>query len=186
MKPGTESALGRQSCLPNPAPKPGLAPKPWGPATTSLTTASLTASLTVAVLAGGAVLQPLEARAGLLTPLLQLMRPQLEERLARVCVTMASGGDRDLERSLQDPCRQLAGPTSRCLIEETDRSGRSLGVLSDLLGGRFGDDSEIVVKRCMARMFGLPSGVLDAVPLRQLAQRFAERSRQPAPAAGQP
>jgi hypothetical protein len=198
MKPGTESALVRQSCLPNPAakpglepqpnpaPKPGLAPKPWGPATTSLTKASLTASLTVAVLAGGAVLQPLEARAGLLTPLLQLMRPQLEERLARVCVTMASGGDRDLERSLQDPCRQLAGPTSRCLIEETDRSGRSLGVLSDLLGGRFGDDSEIVVKRCMARMFGLPSGVLDAVPLRQLAQRFAERSRQPAPAAGQP
>ena len=189
MKPGTESALVRQSCLPNPAakpglepqpnpaPKPGLAPKPWGQAT---------ASLTVAVLAGGAVLQPLEARAGLLTPLLQLMRPQLEERLARVCVTMASGGDRDLERSLQDPCRQLAGPTSRCLIEETDRSGRSLGVLSDLLGGRFGDDSEIVVKRCMARMFGLPSGVLDAVPLRQLAQRFAERSRQPAPAAGQP
>jgi len=198
MKPGTESAPVRQSCLPNPAakpglepqpnpaPKPGLAPKPWGPATTSLTKASLTASLTVAVLAGGAVLQPLEARAGLLTPLLQLMRPQLEERLARVCVTMASGGDRDLERSLQDPCRQLAGPTSRCLIEETDRSGRSLGVLSDLLGGRFGDDSEIVVKRCMARMFGLPSGVLDAVPLRQLAQRFAERSRQPAPAAGQP
>jgi hypothetical protein len=172
-------------------PQKSMAPKPWGPATTSLTkasltTASLTASLTVAVLAGGAVLQPLEAQAGLLTPLLQLMRPQLEERLARVCVTMASGGDRDLERSLQDPCRQLAGPTSRCLIEETDRSGRSLGVLSDLLGGRFGDDSEIVVKRCMARMFGLPSGVLDAVPLRQLAQRFAERSRQPAPAAGQP
>lgn len=187
MKPGTESAPVRQSCLPNPAPKPGLAPKPWEPATTSLTKASLTtASLTVAVLAGGAVLQPLEARAGLLTPLLQLMRPQLEERLARVCVTMASGGDKDLERSLQDPCRQLAGPTSRCLIEETDRSGRSLGVLSDLLGGRFGDDSEIVVKRCMARMFGLPSGVLDAVPLRQLAQRFAERSRQPTPAAGQP
>jgi hypothetical protein len=187
MKPGTESAPVRQSCLPNPAAKPGLAPKPWGPATTSLTKASLTtASLTVAVLAGGAVLQPLEARAGLLTPLLQLMRPQLEERLARVCVTMASGGDKDLERSLQDPCRQLAGPTSRCLIEETDRSGRSLGVLSDLLGGRFGDDSEIVVKRCMARMFGLPSGVLDGVPLRQLAQRFAERSRQPAPAAGQP
>ena len=171
MKPGTESDIGRRSCA------KGGGAKPWGQAT---------ASLTVAVLAGGAVLQPLEARAGLLTPLLQLMRPQLEERLARVCVTMASGGDKDLERSLQDPCRQLAGPTSRCLIEETDRSGRSLGVLSDLLGGRFGDDSEIVVKRCMARMFGLPSGVLDAVPLRQLAQRFAERSRQPTPAAGQP
>jgi hypothetical protein len=169
-----------------------MEPKKWAQATASLTTASLTtatlttASLTVAVLASGAVLLPLEARAGLLTPLLQLMRPQLEERLARVCVTMASGGDKDMERSLQDPCRQLAGPTSRCLVEETDRSGRSLGVLSDLIGGRFGDDSEMVVKRCMARMFGLPSGVLDGVPLRQLAQRFAERSRQPAPATGQP
>jgi len=164
-----------------------MEPKKWAKATASLTTASLTtASLTVAVLASGAVLQPPAARAGLLTPLLQLMRPQLEERLARVCVTMASGGDKDLEHSLQDPCRQLAGPASRCLVEETDRSGRSLGVLSDLIGGRFGDDSEMVVKRCMARMFGLPSGVLDGVPLRQLAQRFAERSRQPAPAAGQP
>lgn len=161
--------------------------KKWAQATASQATASLTvASLTVAVMASGAVLQPLEARAGLLTPLLQLMRPQLEERLARVCVTMASGGDKDLEHSLQDPCRQLAGPTSRCLVEETDRSGRSLGVLSDLIGGRFGEDSEMVVKRCMARMFGLPSGVLDGVPLRQLAQRFAERSRQPAPATGQP
>ena len=109
-----------------------MEPKKWAKATASLTTASLT----VAVLASGAVLQPPAARAGLLTPLLQLMRPQLEERLARVCVTMASGGDKDLERSLQDPCRQLAGPTSRCLVEETDRSGRGLGVLTELIGGR--------------------------------------------------
>lgn len=120
------------------------------------------------------------AQAGLLTPVLQLMRPQLESRLARACVEMASGGDKELEQSLRDPCRQLAGPTSRCLIEETDRSGRSLGVLTELIGGRFGDDSEVVVKRCVARMFGLPTNSLDEVPLRQLAQRFAQRSRQPA------
>ncbi|MFM7548564.1 MAG: hypothetical protein ACKO8I_06755, partial [Cyanobacteriota bacterium] len=100
--------------------------------------------------------------------------------LARACVEMASGGDRELEQSLRDPCRQLAGPTSRCLIEETDRSGRSLGVLTELIGGRFGDDSEAVVKRCLTRMFGLPTNSLDGVPLRQLAQRFAQRSRQPA------
>ncbi|MFM7634530.1 MAG: hypothetical protein ACKO7Z_02885 [Cyanobacteriota bacterium] len=120
------------------------------------------------------------AEAGLLTPVLQLMRPQLESRLAQACMEMASGGDRELEQSLRDPCRQLAGPTSRCLIEETDRSGRSLGVLTELIGGRFGDDSEVVVKRCLARMFGLPTTSLDGVPLRQLAQRFAQRSRQPA------
>ena len=120
------------------------------------------------------------AQAGLLTPVLQLMRPQLERQLARTCVTMAASDDRELARSLEDPCRQLAGPTSRCLIEETDRSGRSLGVLSELISGRFGDDSEVVVKRCLARMFGLPASALDGVPLRQLAQRFADRSRQPA------
>ena len=130
--------------------------------------------------ASGMLLVAGPAQAGLLTPVLQLMRPQLESRLARACVEMASGGDKELEQSLRDPCRQLAGPTSRCLIEETDRSGRSLGVLTELIGGRFGDDSEVVVKRCVARMFGLPTNSLDNVPLRQLAQRFAQHSRQPA------
>ena len=130
--------------------------------------------------AATALLLAAPAEAGLLTPVLQLMRPQLESRLAQACMEMASGGDRELEQSLRDPCRQLAGPTSRCLIEETDRSGRSLGVLTELIGGRFGDDSEVVVKRCLARMFGLPTTSLDGVPLRQLAQRFAQRSRQPA------
>lgn len=137
---------------------------------------------TVTVLSGATatlLLLAMPARAGLLTPLLQLIRPQLETRLMRTCVEMASGGNRELERSLQDPCRQLAGPTSRCLIEETERSGRSLGVLSELIGGRFGDDSEMVVKRCLARMFGLPANSLEGVPLRELAQRFTQRSRQP-------
>jgi hypothetical protein len=132
----------------------------------------------------GMLLAAAPAQAGLLTPVLQLMRPQLETRLARACVEMASSGDRDLEQSLREPCRQLAGPTSRCLVEETDRSGRSLGVLTELISGRFGDDSEVVVKRCLARMFGLPTTSLDGVPLRQLAQRFAQRSLQPAPAEG--
>jgi hypothetical protein len=112
------------------------------------------------------------ARAGLLRPVLQLMRPQLENRLARVCVEAAGGGDPSLERTLQDPCRKLAVPTSKCLIEETDTTGRGLGVLTELLAGRFGDDSEVVVKRCLARMFGLPADSLRQVPLRELGRRF--------------
>ncbi len=116
------------------------------------------------------------ARAGLLRPVLQLMRPRLEDRLAKVCVEAAAGGDPELERSLRDPCRKLAVPTSKCLIEETDRSGRGLGVLTEMLGGRFGDDSEVVVKRCLARMFGLPAESLRDVPLRELARRFGRRS----------
>jgi hypothetical protein len=120
--------------------------------------------------------EPRPAAAGLLRPVLMLMRPQLENRLAQVCVEAAAGGRPDLERTLQDPCRKLAIPTSRCLIEETDSTGRGLGVLTEMLGGRFGDDSEVVVKRCLARMFGLPAESLREVPLRELGRRFASRS----------
>lgn len=112
------------------------------------------------------------ATAGLLMPVLQLMRPQLESRLAEICVQAASVGSPGLGASLQDPCRKLAAPTSRCLIEETDRTGRGLGVLTEMVGGRFGDDSEVVVKRCLARLLGLPVDSLRDVPLRDLARRF--------------
>ena len=70
---------------------------------------------------------PPTARAGLLLPVLQLMRPQLETRLTKVCVDAAAGSNAELRHSLADPCHQLAIPTSRCLIEETDGSGRGLG-----------------------------------------------------------
>ncbi len=112
------------------------------------------------------------ARAGLLRPVLMLLRPQLENQLTRVCVETVSAGRVDLEKSLQDPCRKLAVPTSKCLIEETDNSGRSLGVLTEMVSGRFGDDSEEVVKRCLARMFGLPTDSLRDMPLRELGKRF--------------
>jgi hypothetical protein len=120
------------------------------------------------------------AQAGLLAPLLGLMRPQLELRLSQACTSWASGGDQALAQQLQQPCRDLARPASRCLIEETERSGRSLGVVSELLAGRFGDDSEVVVKRCAARLLGLPQASFQDVPLRQLAERF-RRDPQAAP-----
>lgn len=84
----------------------------------------------------------------------------------------ASGSFPGLGASLEDPCRKLAKPTSRCLIEETDRTGRGLGVLTEMLGGRFGDDSEVVVKRCLARLLGLPVESFKDVPLRDLTRRF--------------
>jgi len=112
-------------------------------------------------------------------PLLMLMRPQLENRLAQVCVEAAAGDNRELSSRLQDPCRKLAAPTSRCLIEETDRSGRGMGVLTELLRGRFGDDSEVVVKRCLARLFGLPADTLREVPLQDLVRRFGSLGQPP-------
>ena len=126
----------------------------------------------VALAAAALLAAPSPAAAGLLGPMLQLVRPQIEHRLAKVCVEAAAGGNPDLELTLVKPCRQLARPTSQCLVEETDRTGRGLGVITELLAGRFGDDSEVVVKRCLARLFGLPADSLNDVPLRALARRF--------------
>lgn len=113
------------------------------------------------------------AQASLLRPLLDLMRPQLEGRLSQACVRQLAGSnDADLAARLQAPCQAIAAPISRCLVEETDRAGRSLSVISDLLAGRFGDDSERVVKRCLARQLGLEAGSLDPLPLRELLLRY--------------
>ena len=112
------------------------------------------------------------AQASLLAPLLNLMRPQLEARITAACQQWASGGDPTLQERMAAPCRALAGPTSRCLIEETERSGRSFGVMTELLAGRFGDDSEVVVKRCAGRLLGLPADSFMDVPIRDLAKRF--------------
>ncbi|MEA5413292.1 hypothetical protein VB737_16125 [Synechococcus sp. BA-120 BA3] len=135
-------------------------------------------NLVLLTAAAALVVPAAPARAGLLRPVLMLLRPQLENQLTRVCVETVSAGRADLAKSLQDPCRKLAVPTSKCLIEETDNSGRSLGVLTEMVSGRFGDDSEEVVKRCLARMFGLPTDSLRDMPLRELGRRFGSYSLQ--------
>lgn len=114
------------------------------------------------------------AQASLLRPVLDLLRPQLAWRLSEACVRQLAGSDDgELAARLRAPCQTIAAPISRCLIEETDRSGRSLSVISDLLAGRFGDDSERVVKRCLARQLGLEAGSLDPLPLRELLLRYS-------------
>lgn len=126
------------------------------------------------LITGGIVLGLVSpASAGLLMPVLELIRPRLEARLADLCIQTAASGSASLGATLEDPCRKLAKPTSRCLIEETNQTGRGLGVLTEMLGGRFGDDSEVVVKRCLARLLGLPVDSLRDVPLRDLTRRFS-------------
>jgi len=127
--------------------------------------------------ASSAVTIQTPVQAGLLRPLLNLMQPQLEQRLSRACVAQLSGDDAGLAARLEQPCRTIAQPTSRCLIDETDRSVRGLGVISEMLAGRFGDASEVVVKRCLARQLGLPADSLLELPLRELVQRYAGRTR---------
>jgi len=126
---------------------------------------------------GGILIWPLllaPAQAGLLLPVLQLMRPKLETKLTKLCVDTASGGQPSLEAKLQEPCQQLAKPTSACLVEETDATGQGLEVLADVIRGSFGNASETVVKRCLAKMLGLPADSLKEVPLRELAQTFSK------------
>ena len=130
-----------------------------------------------------ALLLPLQAgaaQAGLMRPVLQLLRPQVEARLASLCVGWLGGADGALAASLEKPCRQLAAPVSRCLVEETDAGGNSLAVVSDLLSGRLGETSELVVKRCAARLLGLPPDSLRDVPLQEIAHQFKPPS-QPQP-----
>ena len=113
----------------------------------------------------------------LLLPVLQLMRPQLEQRLKTVCVETAAAGNPALAAKLEAPCGQLAKPTSQCLVEETAASGRSLAVLAEVIRGDFGPGSEAVLKRCLARMLGLPAESLRQIPLKELAQGFAKTRR---------
>lgn len=123
-------------------------------------------------LASGLSGSPPPASASLLGPVLRLMRPQLERKLSDVCVSAAAGGQASLERSLREPCRRLAAPASACLIAEAESSGRSFGVISELARGRLGDDSEVVVKRCVAKLLGLPADSLREVSLEDLQRRF--------------
>jgi hypothetical protein len=114
---------------------------------------------------------PPAAPAGMWRPLLNLMRPQLEDRLTRACVEGLAGNQASLARQLEQPCRQLAAPTSRCLVKETDASGKGLAVIGELLQRELGPEGERIVKRCVARQLGLPASSLDGLSLRDLTQR---------------
>jgi len=114
---------------------------------------------------------PPGADAGLLHPVLNLMRPRLERQLVSRCESLFAEDDAQLRELVAEPCRALARPASGCLIRETSRSGRELGVISELVGARIGDDAEVVIKACAAELLGLPGGSLNDLPLDQLLPR---------------
>ncbi len=117
------------------------------------------------------LLWPQTAQAGLWRPVLNMMRPQLEDRLTQACVEGLAAKQPNLANQLERPCRQLAAPTSRCLVQETDASGKGLAVLSELLQRELGPEGERIMKRCVARQLGLPASSLDGLSLRELTQR---------------
>ena len=140
----------------------------------------------MAFLAVGISTMAIEARAGLLEPLLQLMRPRVEQQLAGECQRIAKRAISRIDTSslplgelisgidetVLQPCRDLALPASECLIREASRSGRELGIVSELISGRVGDDTQVVVKRCLASLLGLPATGLQDLPLKDLMLRL--------------
>ena len=140
----------------------------------------------MAFLAVGISTMAIEARAGLLEPLLQLMRPRVEQQLAGECQRLAKRAVSRIDTSslplgelisgidetVLQPCRDLALPASECLIREASRSGRELGIVSELISGRVGDDTQVVVKRCLASLLGLPATGLQDLPLKDLMLRL--------------
>ena len=122
------------------------------------------------------------AKAGLLQPLIQLLQPRIERQLVSECRQLAEQAldgvaaeiapKSWLNSAVEQPCRTLARPVSECLIRETSRSGRELGVLTELLRGRVGDDASVVIQRCLASLTGLHQSSLDQSPVQELIERF--------------
>ena len=130
-------------------------------------------ALVITTLTLGLGTSPQAARAGLLQPVLQMLRPRLEAELTDTCTSLvgeATGGLKGIETLAKGPCRSAAKPMSECLIREAGRSGRELEVLSELIRGTVGDNSTLVIRRCVSSLMGLPAdgqGSLEGL-LRQL------------------
>ena len=124
------------------------------------------------------------AMAGLFQPLIQLLQPRIERQLVSQCRQLAEqalDGVADeiapqswLNSAVEQPCRTLARPVSECLIRETSRSGRELGVLTELLRGKVGDDAAVVIQRCLASLTGLPQSSLKQIPVQKLMERLRQ------------
>ena len=124
------------------------------------------------------------AMAGLFQPLIQLLQPRIERQLVSQCRQLAEqalDGVADeiapkswLNSAVEKPCRTLARPVSECLIRETSRSGRELGVLTELLRGKVGDDAAVVIQRCLASLTGLPQSSLKQIPVQELMERLRQ------------
>ena len=124
------------------------------------------------------------AMAGLFQPLIQLLQPRIERQLVSQCRQLAEQAldgvaaeiapKSWLNNAVEQPCRTLARPVSECLIRETSRSGRELGVLTELLRGKVGDDAQVVIRRCLASLTGLSQSSLKQIPVQELLERLRQ------------
>ena len=111
------------------------------------------------------------AHAGLLQPLLQLLRPRLEKELTKSCTALirdASGGLDALSSLAEGPCRSAAKPMSACLIREAGRTGKEWQVIGEVVRGEVGEHSQSIIVRCVSQQIGLPSKRLEGLLLQEL------------------
>ena len=101
------------------------------------------------------------ARAGLLRPMLDAIKPRIERQLNQECLQLIQREAPSISHLLEPTCRSVAKPAAECLVEETSRSGRELGVITEMLSGRLGDDGETVIRRCLASLIGINSTTLE-------------------------
>ena len=109
--------------------------------------------------------------ASIFKPLLNLLRPQLENSLFGECVKLIGGIDQNLIIISSKACRLAVEPISNCLIKQADKSGKTLVVIKEIIQSKFGDASETVVKRCIASILMLPINSFQNIPLKQIFTR---------------
>ena len=114
----------------------------------------------------------LPVQAGLLSPLFWLGRPRLERRLTKKCVELTAGDNASLIERMKPACKNFTKPVAKCLIKQTEASGRAFGVIVEIIRGEFGDDSEVVVKLCSASIFNLPANTFMDVPLSDILEQW--------------
>jgi len=111
-------------------------------------------------------LQPVQA--GLLKPILKMMGPRIETSLTEECLRLTEGSEEIITQLASQACQTMAASATECMLREASDSGRELGVLTELLGGRIGDDAEVVIQRCLASTLGLPKSSLRHLQLLEL------------------
>ena len=127
-------------------------------------------SALIAILATSGLSLPVEA--GLLSPLFWLGRPRLERRLTKKCLELTAGENASLRQKMKPACKEFAKPVAKCLIKQTEASGRAFGVIVEIIRGEFGDDSEVVVKLCSASIFNLPANTFMDVLLIDILEQW--------------
>jgi hypothetical protein len=111
------------------------------------------------------------AQAGLLSPIIGLARPRIETEITKQCLEITAGTSIDLLLVMELPCKALAKPITNCFLVQIEESGKILSIFSELMNSSFGEASELIAKRCAAKLLNLPINTFAQVPLKLIIDR---------------